>query len=108
LQFFQKAFGIQSISQLKPGTSQGHGAASPRKSNAENAAKDMERALFDYKPVLRNIWRDLSEQVRFDLFELHRPDLTSAYRAAVEASTPHYKPRPWPYRPKETDPPNRR
>jgi hypothetical protein len=56
-----------------------------RKFDAEIAAKGMERALFDCKPVLRSVWPDLSDQVRFDLFNLHRPDLASAYRIAIEA-----------------------
>jgi hypothetical protein len=56
-----------------------------RKFDAEIAAKSLERALFDCKPVLRSVWPDLSDQVRFDLFNIHRPDLTSAYRVAVRA-----------------------
>jgi hypothetical protein len=54
-----------------------------RKFDAEIAVKSMERALFDCKPVLRSVWPDLSDQVRFDLFNLHRPDLASAYRVAI-------------------------
>ena len=57
-----------------------------RKFDAERSARRMERALFDSKPVLRRVWPLLSEQVRFDLFALHKPDLTRAYRVAIEAS----------------------
>jgi hypothetical protein len=60
--------------------------ARDRKFDAERSARSMERALFDSKPVLRSVWPVLSEQVRFDSFALHRPDLTRAYRVAIEAS----------------------
>jgi hypothetical protein len=73
-------------------------SAQDRQFDAERAARRMERALFDCKPVLRSVWPVLSEQVRSELFDLHRPDLTPAYRIAVKAATPHYKERPWPHR----------
>ncbi len=47
------------------------------------AARGMEHALFDCKPVLKSIWPKLSQNIRFDLFELHVPDLARSYRVAA-------------------------
>jgi hypothetical protein len=69
-----------------------------QKLDSEKVVKDLEAALFECKPILRSVWRELSEQVRFELFELHVPDLAHSYRVAIKATTPHYRPRPWPHR----------
>jgi hypothetical protein len=66
--------------------------------DSEKVVKDLEGTLFECKPILRSVWSELSEQVRFDLFELHVPDLAHSYRVAIKAATPHYKERPWPRR----------
>jgi hypothetical protein len=47
------------------------------------AAWGMEHTLFECKPVLRSVWPELSQNIRFDLFELHVPDLAHSYRVAA-------------------------
>jgi hypothetical protein len=51
----------------------------------EKAARGMERAVFDSDPKIQELWPDLSQKARLELFDIHRPDLAPAYRVAIGA-----------------------
>jgi hypothetical protein len=54
-----------------------------RRHDLEKAARGIERALFYSDPAIQELWPNLSQSARLDLFDIHRPDLAPAYRVAI-------------------------